>query len=62
MKLFITILIIMKSSGILLADEIKFSGTEGSKEELSRFYTLIEGILEKYLRITETTQTEEDKK
>jgi len=44
------------------SDEIKFSGTEGSKEELSRFYTLIEGILEKYLRLTEIKQSEKEKK
>ena len=32
------------------SDEIKFSGMEGSREELIRFYTLIEGILETFLR------------
>jgi hypothetical protein len=35
------------------SDEIKFSGIEGSKEELSRFYTLFEGILESFLRKAE---------
>lgn len=32
------------------SDEIKFSGLEGSREELTRFYTLIEGILETSFR------------
>jgi hypothetical protein len=31
-------------------DEIKFSGAAGSEEELTRFYTIFEGILEKGLR------------
>jgi hypothetical protein len=33
------------------SDEIKFSGIQGTQEELTRFYTLIEGILENLLNI-----------
>jgi hypothetical protein len=32
------------------SDEIKFSGIQGTQEELTRFYTLFEGILENLLR------------
>ncbi len=35
---------------LLRSDEIKYSGTEGTMAELTRFYTLIEGILEEGLR------------
>ncbi len=34
------------------SDEIKFSGIQGTQEELTRFYTLIEGILENLLHIS----------
>jgi hypothetical protein len=33
---------------LVRSDEIKFSGTEGTREELTRFFTLIEGILEAF--------------
>jgi len=35
---------------LVRSDEIKYSGTEGTMAELTRFYTLIEGILEEALR------------
>ncbi|OGF63298.1 MAG: hypothetical protein A2Y62_00505 [Candidatus Fischerbacteria bacterium RBG_13_37_8] len=37
---------------LLRCDEIKFSGTEGTREELMQFYTLFEGMLEVFLRKT----------
>jgi hypothetical protein len=37
------------------ADEIKFSGTKGNREEFTRFFTLIEGMLETILRRPEKT-------
>lgn len=33
---------------LIHSDEIKFSGNEGTYEEINQFYTLFEGILEKY--------------
>ena len=42
-------------------DEIKFSGTKGRQEEFTRFYTLIEGMLETFLRTSETTINSSDK-
>lgn len=42
-------------------DEIKFSGTKGRQEEFTRFYTLIEGMLEIFLRTSETTIHSSDK-
>ncbi|HDL19602.1 MAG TPA: hypothetical protein ENH29_11155 [Bacteroidetes bacterium] len=46
---------------LIRSDEIRFSGMEGSKEEMSRFYTLFEGILESFLRKPETEQNESGK-
>ena len=42
-------------------DEIKFSGIIGKQEEFSSFYTLIEGMLETYLRKPETAIQPSDK-
>jgi len=36
-------------------DEIKFSGVRGKQQEFTRFYTLIEGIVETYLHKPETS-------
>ena len=45
------------------SDEIKFSGLEGSREELTRFYTLIEGILETFHRKSqEKTEMQSNKR
>ncbi|MEE9169750.1 MAG: hypothetical protein V3U73_08280 [bacterium] len=38
-------------------DEIKFSGMEGTREELNRFYTLFEGLLQFSLRKRETIES-----
>ncbi len=37
-------------------DEIKFSAVEGTTEELNRFYTLFEGILQYFLQQKKTTE------
>jgi len=42
-------------------DEIKFSGTKGNREEFIRFYTLIEGMLETFLRKPEKKTQQSDK-
>lgn len=42
-------------------DEIKFSGIRGKQEEFTRFYTLIEGMLETYLHKPETAIQPSDK-
>lgn len=47
---------------LIRSDEIKFSGMEGSKEEMSRFYTLFEGMLESFLRKAETEQSSTENK
>lgn len=39
-------------------DEIKFSAIEGTTEELNRFYTLFEGILQYFLQQKETTEAD----
>jgi hypothetical protein len=38
-------------------DEIKFSGMDGTREELNRFYTLFEGLLQSSLRKRETVES-----
>ena len=42
-------------------DEIKFSGMEGKLEELNRYYTLLEGILQFFLRKREVDESAEQK-
>ncbi|MBN2245035.1 MAG: hypothetical protein JW755_04235 [Candidatus Aminicenantes bacterium] len=40
---------------LLRTDEIKFSGTKGNREEFTRFFTLIEAMLETFLQNPENT-------
>ncbi len=49
---------------LIRLDEIKFSGVNGSPEELNRFYTLFEGIIETFLRKAEAEESgpEQDQK
>ena len=46
---------------LIRSDEIKFSGVNGSPEELNRFYTLFEGIIETFLRKAETEKSGQEK-
>ncbi len=46
---------------LIRTDEIKFSGKEGTIEEITQFYTLFESLLEKYYYEAEQMYKQEDK-